>query len=936
MSNAIPPIMVQIAADVSQLKAGLAQAQASIKGMDSTVATANTGMQNMIASAKRMAGAMGVAFAATQVVQFGKDVVMAASSMNESISKVNVVFGQSAEQVFKFGDSAAKGMGMSNQAAIEAAGTYGNLFQAFGIGQGKATEMSTTLVQLAADLGSFNNTSTEEAINALRSGLAGETEPLKRFGVAINEVTLKNKALAMGFGVIKGAMDPAIKAQVTYALVLEQTKLAQGDYARTADGTANTMKTLSAQFSDAKVVIGDLVLPAFNALLKVTGAIIPILKSVAKYFKDNKDALQMLAIIVGTATVGFYAYKAALIVTSAFSVAYTAVLAAQTRGFTLAQIAAFNLKVAFTLLTAAMKANPIGLIVTALTALAAGFVYAWKHSETFRSIVIKGVQIILNGFALLVQGIGKFIGMLAKVPGMGWAKGIAAGAEKASASIKATAKNLSDLKKSNAGYGEGAFTYGSGTKTATETVTGGGTGGAAKKKTDDIKKTMADVAGVYKDMNKVIADAQDKVASATKRRDEDIVKAHKQYNESIAKADKTLLEATAAAYKRNKEQIDSANKEYAKRTLDLETKLQERITGLRETAANKSADLMQKAADKQQGIIQQSIDRLRNAFASKTGFSLTEAFGGGKSTEALLADLKAKLGAAKNLANNAAFLQANGFSQTFIEQVVSAGPEIGNSLAEAILNSSPESIKELQATFNEMENVSSTGLDALAKSMNSGGKLATQQLMDAYAQVSIDLRESLTDINTDLTKALAEANAEYSTAMVEAAKDRDEKLAEAAKDLMEALAEADKNYKEAIAEASKSLAETLAEVQRTYVEALDQIAKDTQERIDTLREKLLELAKTLADLGAKQAAINAINNAPSYVPTISQPMFTTPSNLNSNGGAGSATYGPTINQTISYPTAAPSDVAAATLSAIKFGTSGGYTPSYHTVGSRDR
>ena len=148
MSNAIPPILVQIAADVSQLKAGLAQAESSIKGMNGTVATANTGMQNMIGTAKKMAGTLGVAFAATQIVQFGKDTIMAASSMAESISKVNVVFGQSAESVFKFGDSAAKNMGMSNQAAIEAAGTYGNLFQAFGIGQGKATEMSTTLVQL--------------------------------------------------------------------------------------------------------------------------------------------------------------------------------------------------------------------------------------------------------------------------------------------------------------------------------------------------------------------------------------------------------------------------------------------------------------------------------------------------------------------------------------------------------------------------------------------------------------------------------------------------------------------------------------------------------------------------------------------------------------------------------------------------------------------
>jgi len=924
MTNAIPPIMVQIAADVSQLKAGLAQAEASIKGMNSSVATANTGMQNMLASAKRMAGTLGVAFAATQVVQFGKDVVMSASSMAESVSKVKVVFGDSADAVFKFGDSAAKNMGMSNQAAIEAAGTYGNLFQAFGIGQGKANEMSTTLVQLAADLGSFNNTSTEEAINALRSGLAGETEPLKRFGVALNEVTLKNKAMAMGFGEIKGAMDPAIKAQVTYALVMEQTKLAQGDYARTADGTANTMKTLSAQFADAKVAIGDLVLPAFNALLKVTAAIIPILKSVAKYFKDNADALKMFAIILATATAGFYAFKAAVVATKTVMTVYTAVTKAMAAGHSLAAIATLNFRGAMMMLNMAMRANPVGVLITGLTVLGAAFVWAWKKSETFRGIVIKGVQVILNGFALLVQGIGKFVGMLAKVPGMGWAKGIADGAEKASQSIKTTAKNLADLKKANAGYGEGAFTYGSG-KTG-GAGDGGGAGGAldpaaAKKKAEDIKKAMADVSKVYKDMNKVIADSQEKVAEATKRRDEDTAKARKQYAESVEKADKTLLEDTAAAYKRNKEQIDSINKDYAKRTADLEVKLQDTLRDIREKAAEKSADLTKKAAEKQQSIIQQSMDRLRNAFASKTGVSLTDAFNGGVSVETALSDLKTKLSATKNLASNAAFLQAQGFSQTFIEQVVSAGPEVGNSLADAIRNASPESIRELQATFTEMESTSNTGLDALAKTMNSGGKLATQELMDAYAQVSIDLKTSITEINADMVKALAEANDEYSKAMAEAKAERDDKLAEAAKDLKEALAEADKNYKESVAEAQKTLAESLADVQKTYNEALDQIAKDTQERIDDLKEKLTELAKTLAELGAKQAAVNALKNAPAYTPV----MPTMPNNnggyVNTNTIAGiNAASGFNLTQNISYPTASASEISAQTMSAIKFGT----------------
>lgn len=962
MSNAIPPIMVQIAADVSQLKAGLAQAQSSIKGMDSTVATANTGMQNMISSAKKMAATVGVAFAATQVVQFGKDVIMAASSMAESVSKVNVVFGENAASVMEFGEKSAKALGIGSQKALEAAGTYGNLFQALGVGRPAATEMSTSLVQLAADLASFNNTSIDDALNALRSGLSGETEPLKRFGVALNEVTLKNKAMAMGFGEIKGVMDPAIKAQVTYALVMEQTSLAQGDYARTADGTANTMKSLAAEFENAKVAIGEILMPAFKAILAVLKLLVPVITAITKYFKDNADAIKMLAILVAAGTAAFLVYKGVMIATGIVTAVYTSIVKAQAAGFTIAQLAAFNLKVAIFLLNNAMRANPIGLIVTALALLAAGFVYAWKKSETFRGIVIKGVQMILDGFSKLVSGIGKFAGLISKVPGMGWAKGIADGAQSAADKIAITSKNLSDLKSNFKGMGNVSMTTGSagvtGGATTSATTTTTTNAADAKKKAEEIKKTLKDVAKVYKDMNKVIADSQEKVAEATKRRDEATAEANKRYSESVAKskkqydesiesADKALLERTAKAYERNKEQLDNANKEYAKRTKDLEQKLQDSLTDLRAKAADKAADLTKKAADKQQDIIQKSVDRLRSAFASKTGFNIAEAFGGGKSTEALLSDLKAKLNAAKNLAENAAFLQANGFSQTFIEQVVSAGPEVGNSLAESILNSSPESIAELKATFNDMENTSNYGLDALAKSMNTGANLATQELRDAYNQVAIDLQTSIAEINEDLTKALAEANSDYSDAMAEAKTNRDERFAEAAKDLKDALAEADKDYKESVAEAKKTLAEaladasktlteTLADVQKTYNEALDRIAKDTQERIDDLKAKLKELAATLTELGAKQAAINAVKNAPVYKPVLPAPAPFTPS-VNTNTIAGiNAASGFNLTQNISYPTASATEISAQTLAAIKFGTSGGYTPSYKTVGSRDR
>jgi hypothetical protein len=868
MSNAIPPIMVQIAADVSQLKAGLAQAQSSIKGMDSTVATANTGMQSMLGTAKKMASTLGVAFAATQIVQFGKDTIMAASSMAESVSKVNVVFGDSAAGVLAFGETSAKALGIGSQKALEAAGTYGNLFQALGVGRPAATEMSTSLVQLAADLASFNNTSIDDALNALRSGLSGETEPLKRFGVALNDVTLKNKAMAMGFGQIKGVMDPAIKAQVTYALVMEQTSLAQGDYARTADGTANTMKSLAAEFENAKVAIGEILMPAFKAILAVLKLLVPVITAITKYFKDNADAIKMLAILVAAGTTAFLVYKGVMIATGIVTAVYTAIVKAQAAGFTIAQLAAFNLKVAIFLLNNAMRANPIGLIVTALALLAAGFVYAWKKSETFRGIVIKGVQMILDGFSKLVSGIGKFAGLISKVPGMGWAKGIADGAQNAADKIAITSKNLSDLKSNFKGMGNISMTASTagvtGGATTTTTTTTTTTSDAAKKAREKYLKDVADVNKKYKGLQDKFAEIQKDAADKTKKAEEERskntlrayvdyantrIKLQNEYDAEISEASLVKDQEQIAARKENTKELKSIEEEFNKKRKELEADLQEKLADIRDKAAQKSADLLVKASDKQASIIQKSVDRLRSAFASKTGFSLSEAFGAGKSTEALLSDLRTKLNAAKNLAENAAFLQANGFSQTFIEQVVSAGPEVGNSLAEAILNSSPETMKELQATFTDMESTSNYGLDALAKTMNSGAKLATAELMKEFNEVGADLAQSLAVVDAEMQTSLAKAISNFDEASAEAQFKRDARIADSLETLQTALAEASTKYDKAIEQAQKILNEGLKESEKTLADALISIQDDYNDAITAIaastKDKLLDLQKEI-------------------------------------------------------------------------------------------
>ena len=222
-------------------------------------------------SFKMMGAGLVAGFGIAGIARGFKSAIDAGSALQESQSKVNVVFGDSANIINQWARTASTSMVMSEQAALEAAGTYGNLFQAFGVGQQQATQMSKTLVQLAADLASFNNTSTEDAIIALRSGLSGETEPLKRYGVALTDARLKAEAMAMGIYDGKGALDAHQKSLAAYKVILKDTTLAQGDVARTSDNYANQMRSLSSAVENASAEIGIELVPSISDAIESIG-----------------------------------------------------------------------------------------------------------------------------------------------------------------------------------------------------------------------------------------------------------------------------------------------------------------------------------------------------------------------------------------------------------------------------------------------------------------------------------------------------------------------------------------------------------------------------------------------------------------------------------------------------------------------------------------
>lgn len=286
-------------------------------------------LERLTGQVKGLGVAMIASFGAATIIDFAKDSIRAASDLGESMSKNNVVFGKSSKAVVDFSRTAATSMGQSTQQALEATATFGNLFVSMKIGQPQAAGMSTKMVQLASDMASFNNVSPEETLDALRSGLVGETEPLRRFGVNLNEAGLKAEVMRLGLGKVGPTLTASQKAQAAYSLILQQSKTAQGDFARTSGGLANQQRILNAQFIDAKAAIGEALLPVALALTKwANSTFIPALRTSVQWVRENTTTIKTLAIVIGSLVGVFVAVKTAIfLVNTAMKLARGATLA---------------------------------------------------------------------------------------------------------------------------------------------------------------------------------------------------------------------------------------------------------------------------------------------------------------------------------------------------------------------------------------------------------------------------------------------------------------------------------------------------------------------------------------------------------------------------------------------------------------------------------
>lgn len=281
MQSVIGALRVVLGADIAQFEEGLQKATQRLSQVGEK-------MRNM--------GGVASAAVSAPLALLGKTFVDAASDAEEFGSAFNYLFKDNADSVRSWADTTAKEIGRSSGELQKQSQAFMQLFKQVNDqtpqGAKNAAELSKQFTLLAQDLSSFFNVAESDALDKLRSGLAGETEPLRDFGVFLNEAAVEAKGFEMGLEAVDGKLTEQSKVLARAALILEKTKDAQGDAARTSGSYANQVRKLSAAWTDLSKQLGQILLP-------LASKIVEALTSIAKVFGELPEPVQKFILVVG-------------------------------------------------------------------------------------------------------------------------------------------------------------------------------------------------------------------------------------------------------------------------------------------------------------------------------------------------------------------------------------------------------------------------------------------------------------------------------------------------------------------------------------------------------------------------------------------------------------------------------------------------------------
>lgn len=297
-----------------------------------------------------------------------------ASDYEESANKVNVAFGGASDTIKEFAKTSLENFGIAEGTALDMSATFGDMATALGLPVDKAATMSKSLVGLAGDLASFKNISIDIANTALTGIFTGETESLKKLGIVLTETNLQ--AFALSQGITKQFKDftQAEKVQLRYAYILDKTKNAQGDFARTGGGAANQTRIFQESLKQVGQQFGSVILPAFTKAITYVNGIIKSFSDLSSETKTTIVVFAGIAAAIGPVLTGFGSLLTLVPNT----------------------ITKFNaLKDSFASLSALIAANPYTALAVAIAAIAGGIALWYSNQEK----VVTGQEALNNAIA---------------------------------------------------------------------------------------------------------------------------------------------------------------------------------------------------------------------------------------------------------------------------------------------------------------------------------------------------------------------------------------------------------------------------------------------------------------------------------------------------------------------------------------------------------
>lgn len=884
----IPPIMVQIQADVAQLKAGLAQAEAALKNLDDGVEKTNSVFDGFGAKLKNLAATLGVTFAAAGVVSFFKQSVAAAVEAEQAQTRLREILlttgGATKAQVAAL-NAQAEALSKVGVASKESITTTQSQLATFDL-QGKTISKLTPAIldYVVAEKGATASADDyKQMTNGLAQALNGQFGALTRVGFVLDEDT--KKKIANG------------SESERAAAIVEVLNSTYKDFNKTLlDTPEGRMIKLKQEFGDLQQEIGAALLPAFMKFTDfLRNTVFPTLSKIIDFVKDNIDEIKAFVIVLGIGATAWGIYTAAVKLSTLTMDKFNKVV----------------------------KANAIGIVITGVALLAAGLVKLYNSNEKFRNAVLAMAKVALNAFAAIVPMVAKvgeaiakvmlgpirgLLEGLSKIPGVGkFVKGALDGfkksldgisdfGDKASKKAKELAANLEKVGKESDKAKE-KMDKAKGDVWAGSKDPSGGMSKEEKKRLEKIealRKKEYDIAEAWreaeaeaqKDMAEATAARDEKIADARERYNERVADLNERYREQMADAQERFDEAEAEAKERRRKADEAAGKKHAQAIIDINANFRrkdkelldaynEKKANLERDAEKKRQDIAREGAAKLADIVEKSRERLRSAWQSGTEFSLSDLFSTAKDKGLdIVATLRAQLTKTKDFQKQLGDLAGKGYTQTFIEQIAKAGPEAGMEMLKQIQELSPEQQAELMKMYNALEDITNNGMNKIAETLSTSTNLATSELRDAYNQAQKDIADALAEVNANLNTSLAEAQKDYEAALTEAKRVRDEQIADADKALKDAVAEnlatmneaindAKKTLDKAQLEAKKALDKGLEEAKKALDKAIEDAMKAFEKAIDAINErmekKLADLQKKIAEIAAALAKLGAMS-----------------------------------------------------------------------------